>query len=68
MDREPLAKPAEVARHLGVKERTLTNWRYRNQGPKWIKRGTARQAPVRYRWSDVEAWLEQQSNEAADSR
>jgi predicted DNA-binding transcriptional regulator AlpA len=34
-------------------ERTLQNWRLFSRGPRWYKVGRA----VRYRVSDVEAWL-----------
>lgn len=52
-----LAAPAAVAAYLGVPIATLYNWRYRGKGPMSIKVGRN----VRYRWSDVEAWLTAQS-------
>jgi predicted DNA-binding transcriptional regulator AlpA len=56
-----LAKPVEVAQFLGVPEKTLDQWRYLKKGPRWSKVGRH----VRYRWADVEKWLDQQSPEAA---
>ncbi|GAA1980408.1 helix-turn-helix domain-containing protein [Nocardiopsis rhodophaea] len=57
-----LGRPTEVAEYLGVPERTLSQWRYLEKGPKWSKVGRH----VRYRWSDVEAWLDaNQGGEAA---
>lgn len=50
----PLATSREVANHLQQSVPTLANWRHRGIGPKFIKSGGS----VRYRWSDVEAWVE----------
>lgn len=52
-----LGKPLEVAEYLGVPERTLTQWRYLGKGPKFIPVGRH----IRYRWNDVEQWLDQQA-------
>ncbi|HEX5493231.1 MAG TPA: helix-turn-helix domain-containing protein [Mycobacteriales bacterium] len=57
VDRRPLASPGEVADYLGVTEPTLKTWRYTRTGPKWSKVGRH----VRYRWSDVDAWLDRQA-------
>lgn len=56
-DTRALASVAEVAEYLQKPEQTVRIWRHRGIGPKSFKVGTT----VRYRWSDVEAWLEQQS-------
>jgi hypothetical protein len=58
-----LATAAEVAAFLGgdFSEKTLANWRCQGKGPKFTKLGDGRGAPVRYRWVDVNAWLEAQS-------
>jgi len=55
--REALATSAEVAAYLGRSPKTLRNWRSLGIGPKPI----GRHGGVRYRWSDVEAYLDQQS-------
>ncbi len=55
--RRPLATSAEVAEHLGVPLGTLKQWAYRKVGPKYVKVGRHR----RYRWSDIEKWLDQQT-------
>ncbi|MCL1598076.1 MAG: helix-turn-helix domain-containing protein [Actinomycetia bacterium] len=45
---------SELAVKLGTHERTLANWRVSGSGPRFVKVGTK----VRYRRSDVDAWLE----------
>lgn len=56
----PLATTAEVAAYLGedFPVRTLEMWRYRGTGPRFLKVGRH----IRYRWSDVEAWLATQES------
>ena len=51
----------EVAEALARPARTLRQWRYLGQGPRYLKVGAA----VRYRPRDVEAWLKAQEREAA---
>ncbi|MFI6068224.1 helix-turn-helix transcriptional regulator [Micromonospora sp. NPDC051227] len=58
VDRRSLATPGEVGVYLGVPEKTLTQWRYLRKGPRFTKVGRH----VRYRWNDVEAWLDTQSS------
>ena len=43
-----------VAKHLGVATITLTKWRMKGIGPRYIKIGSY----VRYRPDDVRAWIE----------
>lgn len=50
-----------VAAYLGCKKNTLEIYRLTGKGPPFIKIGDGKQAPVRYRRSDVEAWLAQRS-------
>lgn len=57
-----LGTPPDVAAYLGVPVPTLAQWRYLSKGPKWIKVGRH----VRYRWSDVEAWIDRQSARRPD--
>jgi helix-turn-helix protein len=55
---EALATPAEVAQMLGeIPEHTLAQWRSKGKGPDYIKVGRH----VRYRWSAVNTWLDEQS-------
>jgi excisionase family DNA binding protein len=55
---EPLATTEEVAAVLrDVPKHTLEQWRSQGRGPKYIKVGRH----VRYRWADVNAWLDEQT-------
>ena len=55
--RGPLATPTEVAAYLGVPVKTLYQWKYRGIGPNVHKVGRH----LRYRWSEVDAWVNAQS-------
>ncbi|HUF16160.1 MAG TPA: helix-turn-helix domain-containing protein [Acidimicrobiia bacterium] len=46
----------ELSDYLGVPVATLYQWRYRREGPPGFRVGRH----VRYCWSDVEGWIEQQ--------
>ena len=49
----------EVAEYLQIPVATLYQWRHKGMGPKALKLGRH----LRYRPDEVEAWLEQQSDE-----
>jgi predicted DNA-binding transcriptional regulator AlpA len=51
---DEVLEPEGVSDFLKVPEGTLANWRYLGKGPRFVKVGRR----VRYRRSDVEAWLE----------
>jgi excisionase family DNA binding protein len=57
----PLGTPEQVSNYLSVPIRTLYAWKYEGRGPRALKVGKH----LRYRWSDVESWLE---NEMAGGR
>lgn len=59
--REPLASIAEVAEYLGRSVNALYIMRRRGTGPRSSKVGRE----VRYRWADVERWLDQQADRTA---
>jgi excisionase family DNA binding protein len=61
MDRERLLTVEELAEYLGVPVATIYAWRYRREGPSGFKVGKH----VRYRWRDVEEWIERQLQDAA---
>lgn len=66
MSLQRLLTSEELANLLGIPVRTLRQWRYVGRGPRYLKFA----ATVRYRASDVEAWLEEHEHDpgtAADS-
>jgi excisionase family DNA binding protein len=50
---ERLLSPDDVAAFLGVPVTTLYQWRYKGIGPRGLRVGRH----LRYRQSDVDAWL-----------
>ncbi|PVZ53054.1 excisionase [Arthrobacter sp. H-02-3] len=52
-----LLAPTELGARLGKSQAALAQWRYLGVGPKFIKLGRN----IRYRASDVEAWLDRQT-------
>ena len=46
--------PADLSAELKIPEKTLAQWRWCGEGPAYLKLGSH----VRYRRSDVDAWLE----------
>lgn len=59
MSEDPLVSVADVAEYLDVSTATVHQWLYKNTAPKSYKVGKHR----RFRWSDVEAWLEAQADD-----
>ncbi|MDP9458993.1 MAG: helix-turn-helix domain-containing protein [Actinomycetota bacterium] len=57
--RRPLGATPEVAAYLGVPVQTLYVWRTKGVGPRAVRVGKH----LRYRWSDVDAWLDQQADQ-----
>jgi excisionase family DNA binding protein len=56
-NRAALATPMEVSEYLEIPETTIRIWRHRKVGPPWFRVGRH----VRYRWTDIERWLESQA-------
>jgi hypothetical protein len=52
---------AEAAAILNIKPNTLEIWRLKGKGPRFIKMGKEKQAPIRYDEAEVLAWLEAQT-------
>ncbi|MBS0464769.1 MAG: helix-turn-helix domain-containing protein [Proteobacteria bacterium] len=52
----------EVAATLGVALNTIRNWRWRGEGPRWVKLG---KRCVRYRQSAVQAFIAAGAERAA---
>lgn len=56
---DPLLDDDATAEYLGgIATNTLSAWRKTGRGPKFLKLGAGRTAAVRYRRSDLDAWLE----------
>jgi excisionase family DNA binding protein len=49
---------AELADYLGVPPATLYQWRHRGEGPRGFRVGRH----LRYRWSDINDWIESRLN------
>ncbi|MCV2489454.1 helix-turn-helix domain-containing protein [Geodermatophilus sp. YIM 151500] len=54
----PLGTVEDVAAYIGVPKQTLYNWRTQAKGPRGIRVGKH----LRYRWEDVDAWLDEQAD------
>lgn len=54
-----LATEVEVAEALQMAKQSLASMRHQGVGPKFVKLGSA----VRYRWSDVNAWLDENTRQ-----
>jgi excisionase family DNA binding protein len=57
---ESLMSLKDVAHYLHVPDRTVYSWRATGKGPRGFRVGKY----VRYKASDVEAWLERQADPA----
>jgi len=55
---DPLLTTSEVAERLRVPEKTIYAWRYAKRAPRAIVVGRH----LRFRQSDIEAWLEAQAD------
>lgn len=62
--RRPLATPQEVADYLGVPVGTLYQWNHHKRGPKARRVGRH----LRYRWEDVDAYVERREQGTVDDR
>ena len=60
-ERRNLALPIEVAEFLRVEVKTLKQWRWLGVGPRWTKANGA----IRYRWDDVETYLDEHAEGGA---
>lgn len=52
--------PQQAARYVGVSEAALRLWRSRGCGPRYFKAG---EKLIRYRRSDLDAWIESRLSE-----
>ena len=58
MDSE-LMTPTELGQRLGKSPAALANWRYLGLGPRFVKCGKS----IRYRASEIESWLDEQTRQ-----
>lgn len=65
VEQRKLATDAEFCEFAGLTRAQSAQLRYVGRGPKFIK-VTGRQ--VRYRWADIEAWIEQRSAHSTAER
>jgi len=56
---ESLLSPTQTADYLGISYSTLARMRLNQSGPAFLKIGTGRAAPVRYRLCDLLSWLDE---------
>jgi hypothetical protein len=54
----PVCDDHRAADHIGVSVDTIRRWRRLGTGPVYLKLGTGPKAPVRYRITDLDAWLD----------
>jgi excisionase family DNA binding protein len=54
--RDRLLTVNDLAAYLGVPATTLYQWRYRREGPRGFRVGRH----IRYQWTDVAEWIENQ--------
>jgi len=56
-----LLSPRQVHDEYGFAPQTLANWRWQGIGPAFIKTTAGRSGRIRYRRSDIEAYLDSQT-------
>ena len=54
---EKLYSSEELGERYGISKRAIEGWRYRGDGPLWIKPGRE----IKYRECDIEAWEAEQA-------
>lgn len=58
--RKPLASVEDLAEFLGVPVNTVYQWRSKGTGPRGARVGRH----IRFRWENVERWLDEQEKAA----
>lgn len=59
----PLASSKDVAEFIGVTSNALAKLRMDGNGPAFIRVGSRN---IKYRWSDVEAWIDANTHTTTD--
>jgi len=62
-----LLTTSDVADEFGIAAQTLANWRWQGIGPRFVKTSPGRGGRVKYRRSDIDAWLNQHTVSTAPS-
>ena len=62
--RATTVSPDEAAKRLGVTRETLANWRWRGDGPRYLRVGRR----VRYRLGDLAEYLDEQTRTSTSDR
>ena len=57
---DPLRTPVETGDLLGVKPETLAYWRWRGEGPNYVRVGKR----PRYRQSEIDRWVSERERPA----
>lgn len=55
-----LLTTGQAAKALGLSTKTLERYRLEGSGPTFVKLGSGKRAPVRYRQADLDAWVNRQ--------
>lgn len=55
----------DAAKYLGFSDLTLRQWRSQGRGPSYLKIGTGRGSRIRYRISDLTAWMESHAQQVS---
>lgn len=55
----PLLRERDAADYIGVSDYTLQKWRWRSIGPRFVRIGGAHGRAIRYRKSDLDAYIAQ---------
>lgn len=59
---ETFLTTAQAAHYLGLSKSTLEHWRTLGRGPPWVCPSGLRGGAIRYRLSDLIAWLDKSSS------
>ncbi|MDK1346183.1 helix-turn-helix domain-containing protein [Streptomyces sp. 378] len=60
-DNSELLTPRQVQARYGIAPQTLANYRWRSEGPAYIKTSPSRTGRVLYRTSAIEQWLNERT-------
>ena len=63
---DELLKPDHVEKEYDIPKATLRNWRWRGEGPDYIKVTPGRSGRVLYRRKAIEAWLDERTIKAKE--